>query len=212
MGNGRSILLIKKMFPASTYFENLLLRDAFFLKTLKLSQRVTTASQHNITILSSAKKSKPVIVATKANSCIICQKGDHSVAQCEAFIRFSLDEKKRKVNQYKLCFNCLSLHHRVDACTSKYSCRNCGHKHHTLLHETTSTTNQPASQPTSSTNQTTSTSNQPISQPTSSTNQTTSLTSQPVSTTTQLPQILPFLILRHFCKPVKFSSKDLVVP
>ncbi len=58
---------------------------------------------------SSAKKPKPVIVATKANSCIICQKGDHSVAQCETFKRFSLDEKKRKVKQYKLCFNCVSL-------------------------------------------------------------------------------------------------------
>lgn len=44
-------------------------------------------------------------------------------------------EKRRSfVKQHKRCFNCLSTKHIVTACRSKFSCRKCNKRHHTMLH------------------------------------------------------------------------------
>ena len=47
----------------------------------------------------------------------------------------------------KLCFNCLSKGHSVDDCPSRHSCRECGRKHHSLLHRPAAASNPPATVP-----------------------------------------------------------------
>ena len=39
------------------------------------------------------------------------------------------------MKQWKLCNNCLSLQHSTGNCTSRYACRECDGKHHSLLHD-----------------------------------------------------------------------------
>ena len=56
---------------------------------------------------------------------------------CYQFVKQSLEERKKFVQNKKLCKSCLSKGHQLDACTSKFTCRknDCSQKHHTLLHE-----------------------------------------------------------------------------
>ncbi|UYV63020.1 hypothetical protein LAZ67_2002864 [Cordylochernes scorpioides] len=43
-------------------------------------------------------------------------------------------ERRRKVKQLKLCFNCLRNNHSVNQCKSEFKCRKCQGKHNTLIH------------------------------------------------------------------------------
>ena len=56
---------------------------------------------------------------------------------CYQFLKQSLEERKNFVQNKKLCKNCLSKGHQLDACPSKFTCRKDSYsqKHHTLLHK-----------------------------------------------------------------------------
>lgn len=64
--------------------------------------------------------------------CEICEK-DHRTYQCSRLINASYEKRMELVQSKKLCENCL-YPHEPGKCTSKYSCRACDAKHHTLLH------------------------------------------------------------------------------
>ncbi|XP_032684056.1 uncharacterized protein LOC116850187 [Odontomachus brunneus] len=78
-----------------------------------------------------------VTVATAAASpdsaCPIC-KARHFFSACQTFVRGSVSQRRELVRKHGRCFNCLSQGHSVRECKSKYSCRNCQARHHTLLH------------------------------------------------------------------------------
>ncbi|XP_032690349.1 uncharacterized protein LOC116853391 [Odontomachus brunneus] len=78
-----------------------------------------------------------VTVATAATSpdpaCPIC-KARHFFSECQTFVRGSVSQRRELVRKHGRCFNCLSQGHSVRECKSKYSCRNCQARHHTLLH------------------------------------------------------------------------------
>ncbi len=65
--------------------------------------------------------------------CIHCN-GDHKVWNCDAFKAASTEEKKSSILTAKLCFNCLSPGHQTKACSSKFSCKFCKSRHHSLIH------------------------------------------------------------------------------
>ncbi|XP_062716240.1 uncharacterized protein LOC134291886 [Aedes albopictus] len=56
-----------------------------------------------------------------------------------------LKERITKVKQLKICFNCLRPGHRVIDCSAKRICARCKKRHHTLLHEESSS--KPQSEP-----------------------------------------------------------------
>ena len=45
-----------------------------------------------------------------------------------------LSERSQVVKENRRCFNCFRTHHIKD-CNSRARCRECGYKHHTLLHD-----------------------------------------------------------------------------
>lgn len=53
----------------------------------------------------------------------------------------SPSDRYNKIKQCKLCINCLAAEHKVQECTSSYTCRKCKQKHHSLLHRDNSNTN-----------------------------------------------------------------------
>ncbi len=61
-----------------------------------------------------------------------------------------MDKRNKLVRERKICLNCLSEGHGCKSCPSKFSCRTCSGRHHSLLHRereapaTTSTTPAPA--------------------------------------------------------------------
>jgi hypothetical protein len=74
-------------------------------------------------------------------TCHFC-KGEHPIYQCSQLLDLTITERKKQVKNHKLCFNCLFNNHQVQNCKSKYSCRKCNERRHTILHqESEQTTN-----------------------------------------------------------------------
>ncbi|XP_055522966.1 uncharacterized protein LOC129717145 [Wyeomyia smithii] len=65
--------------------------------------------------------------------CVSCS-GPHYLSNCPQFVKMPLDKRFQVVNSKKLCSNCLRRDHYSRDCNSKYRCRTCSKKHHTLLH------------------------------------------------------------------------------
>ena len=76
---------------------------------------------------------KPVPIPARDEKCSHCN-GDHKIWNCDAFKTASMEEKKSSVSKAKLCFNCLSPGHQTKACSSKFSCKFCKSRHHSLIH------------------------------------------------------------------------------
>lgn len=66
-------------------------------------------------------------------TCEICNE-NHSINFCERFQRLTIHEREKKAKELGLCLNCLAKGHTIKTCNSKYKCRKCYRKHHTLLH------------------------------------------------------------------------------
>ena len=65
--------------------------------------------------------------------CFVCN-DSHPLYRCETFIKMPLSERSQVVKENRRCFNCFRTHHIKD-CNSRARCRECGYKHHTLLHD-----------------------------------------------------------------------------
>lgn len=79
-------------------------------------------------------KSKPKhkVFLTKERKCIICTDSGHQIYQCKQFLDIPIKDRFKKVQDNKLCYNCLKKH--AGACESKYKCKFCHKKHNSLLH------------------------------------------------------------------------------
>lgn len=68
---------------------------------------------------------------SKSKSCPACHR-DHFLQNCEQFRAMSVQERRRIIPQYKICFLCFRAGHRVPQCRGP-RCRRCRGKHHGLL-------------------------------------------------------------------------------
>ena len=81
-------------------------------------------------------RSKPTALqASVQPSCLFCKEHGHPLYACEGFKAASRERRQELVRLHKLCRNCLSRGHSLRDCTSNRTCRRCGEKHHTLLHQ-----------------------------------------------------------------------------
>ena len=71
--------------------------------------------------------------AVQGSSCKSCQE-DHRLYACSQFKGMCLADRHKFIKDKKLCFNCFQSGHSSNACPSKFACRECKMKHHTLLH------------------------------------------------------------------------------
>lgn len=80
--------------------------------------------------------SSRVHVATASTSsqsvCPLC-KSRHYLSSCPEFIA-KYPNQRGIVKRFKRCFNCLSNSHSAQECKSKYTCRLCSKRHHSMLH------------------------------------------------------------------------------
>ncbi|XP_070530017.1 uncharacterized protein [Cardiocondyla obscurior] len=72
--------------------------------------------------------------AGPASRCPICQ-ARHYFNSCPSFVKGSLSHRRSLVQTHKRCFNCLGGNHVSRDCPSKYTCRTCHQRHHSLLHD-----------------------------------------------------------------------------
>ncbi|XP_059223278.1 uncharacterized protein LOC131997037 [Stomoxys calcitrans] len=73
-----------------------------------------------------AQNNKPV--------CQLC-KSNHSLRECPQFLERSINDRINIVKTSHLCYNCLSSDHGVRECKSRFSCRECSQRHHSLIHK-----------------------------------------------------------------------------
>ncbi|XP_055629519.1 uncharacterized protein LOC129770600 [Toxorhynchites rutilus septentrionalis] len=85
--------------------------------------------------------SKPRTAFTKTNyssmqsfegRCVAC-KGEHLLYQCQVFHRLEVAERDALLRTHSLCRNCFRVGHQAKDCKSKFSCRKCQGRHHTLV-------------------------------------------------------------------------------
>ena len=59
---------------------------------------------------------------------------EHKLHACPEFKKMSVRERFQIAKSKQVCFNCLQQGHNANSCSSKFKCRECKQKHHTLLH------------------------------------------------------------------------------
>ena len=84
----------------------------------------------------SSSTTAPKTSELKSLACPICA-APHFVYKCPQYASASMNEKLQKVQDLKLCYNCLSNSLLKTDCPSKFDAKNepnCGASHHTSLH------------------------------------------------------------------------------
>lgn len=78
--------------------------------------------------------------AVQQQSCPVCSE-NHTIYECAVFEELSINERRERVQQARLCYNCLRPSHYAKSCLSKSVCRtpNCQQRHHTMLCRTDNT-------------------------------------------------------------------------
>ena len=71
-------------------------------------------------------------LATSEQQCECCEE-THKIFNCGKLKKLSVRELAELIKVRKLCFNCLRPGHRSEDCVGS-KCKQCGRKHHTLLH------------------------------------------------------------------------------
>ncbi|XP_055542768.1 uncharacterized protein LOC129728356 [Wyeomyia smithii] len=69
---------------------------------------------------------------TQGARCVAC-KENHPLYQCTTFQGLTVAERDSMLRAHSLCRNCFKQGHHAKDCQSKYSCRNCKGRHHTLV-------------------------------------------------------------------------------
>lgn len=83
---------------------------------------------------------------SSTNRCCFCSESFHSAFVCKRFQKMRISERYDAVRKNGLCINCLSSGHLARNC-SKGFCRQCGRKHHSLLHTDSDSAYQKSSVP-----------------------------------------------------------------
>ncbi|XP_025994180.2 uncharacterized protein LOC113004598 [Solenopsis invicta] len=109
-------------------FEDL---DKFLAARARALEELSPSS--STTSTSRAKGSQVTASTASTISCPLCN-ASHYVNKCAQFLNRSPSQRVEVVKQAKRCLNCLSTKHATQSCPSKYSCRTCQKRHHTLLH------------------------------------------------------------------------------
>ena len=84
------------------------------------------------------KKNQSYLTTHRHSSCPKC-KENHALYSCEQFRRLNATDRKKFVQDVKLCFNCLRSGHMVKECSSQKGCKTCGKSHNSLLHNDVNT-------------------------------------------------------------------------
>ena len=92
---------------------------------------LTTASNEVEKANESQLPSKP---AFQPKPCLYCKSTDHHISRCPSFASKSLDDRKKFVQEDRLCFGCLKNGHLSKDCRRRHTCNKCKGRHPTMLH------------------------------------------------------------------------------
>ncbi|XP_065094001.1 uncharacterized protein LOC135714549 [Ochlerotatus camptorhynchus] len=81
---------------------------------------------------SSSVKASYGSTQTSGGRCVVCST-NHPLYQCNAFQRLEVSDRDALLKTHSLCRNCFKAGHLARECQSKYSCRHCKGRHHSLV-------------------------------------------------------------------------------
>ncbi|XP_024893753.1 uncharacterized protein LOC112468697 [Temnothorax curvispinosus] len=107
----------------------------FVTSRIRALKECSSTSSHKPA--SKSANSPHVNVATASvnspSACPLC-KARHYLNLCPEFVAKNPQQRQEIVKRFKRCFNCMSSNHSVRDCKSKYACRFCNQRHHSMLH------------------------------------------------------------------------------
>ncbi|XP_055613292.1 uncharacterized protein LOC129759791 [Uranotaenia lowii] len=101
--------------------------DSLPTKTIEPTQSLNRKSNH-IKVASHGAVQLP----SESWKCICCSES-HPLHTCPVFGRLPVEEREKRLRLQSLCRNCFRRGHRAQECSSKFSCRRCKGRHHTLV-------------------------------------------------------------------------------
>ncbi|XP_055634337.1 uncharacterized protein LOC129774599 [Toxorhynchites rutilus septentrionalis] len=122
--------------PSYAMLVDFLKKQTRVLDAVNVDQRtsvVHSAAPSHSTKTHAAKVSVNSATDNKGPSCVSCGE-QHFISRCSKFNNFTVDKRLKLANSKRLCSNCLGRNHMARDCPSKFRCRTCSKKHHTLLH------------------------------------------------------------------------------
>ena len=108
-------------------------------RTLKVSSTPKSSSTACSVKQNQGKPLTTTLHVQKVKDCTHCHDGSHPLYLCAAFKAKSVEDRNNAVSRLRVCTNCLSYNHFARDCPSRRSCRECGNRHHSLLHRQRST-------------------------------------------------------------------------
>ena len=111
-----------------------------------------------------ASSTKPFADQTD-QACPLCN-GQHALVKGSKFLKSSVDERSEFIRSKALCFGCFKSGHMSSGCRNRSICKECGRRHHTLLHgvKPRSTESRPQPDRKSQETQRSSSKNEPLSE------------------------------------------------
>lgn len=79
--------------------------------------------------------SNAAATSSSKSACPLSCSESHTLRECPAFLAKDIRQRRELVSQHRLCWNCLGYGHQSKKCGSKYKCRTCHERHHSLLHD-----------------------------------------------------------------------------
>ncbi|XP_062553177.1 uncharacterized protein LOC134218260 [Armigeres subalbatus] len=73
--------------------------------------------------------------SNSSSPCLLSCSDNHVLRNCPIFLGKDVRLRREFVTLKRLCWNCLCSGHQSKKCTSKFSCRTCHERHHSLLHD-----------------------------------------------------------------------------
>ncbi|XP_070170709.1 uncharacterized protein [Polyergus mexicanus] len=137
-------IIVQKLDPVTRKAWNVKISDTDALPSYenlsRFIQSRTCALEASAPASASKPGAKPVAAARvhaatasaiAQSQCPLCR---HFINVCPEFVSRTASQRRDIVKQQKRCFNCLRARHSAHECKSKYSCRMCHKKHHSMLH------------------------------------------------------------------------------
>ncbi len=94
----------------------------------------TKRSKVRVLTTQSSVESQDVVKSVKKAPCMLCQKNNHHLNNCSNFLSKSLEERRKYIQEKRLCYGCLKSGHSAKECRYRLICNTCKRKHPTSLH------------------------------------------------------------------------------
>ncbi|CAG0896848.1 unnamed protein product, partial [Cyprideis torosa] len=131
-------VISRTTFPYLPYIEMMNLSEASSVRTAEKTGSTSSSSQAAPKPWQrNANQGRPhsvtnALLTDQDRKCPKCHQ-DHRLFACPSFAKLETQLKWDFIKSQKRCFNCFSTQHSISACPSKYTCRHCYKRHHSLL-------------------------------------------------------------------------------